>query len=98
MAADFEYPVPPAAPRLTVQRWLIHGGAFLATLVTTTYFGGWHYVGFVADLGQPLPGVTPSGAAFWATKPTNWHTRISGPGVVSARPSPVTIVSVPIQP
>ena len=65
MAADFEYPVPPAAPRLTVQRWLIHGGAFLATLVTTTYFGGWHYVGFVADLGQPLPGVTPSGAAFW---------------------------------
>jgi len=65
MAADFGFPVPPAAPRITVRRWLIHGAALLATLVTTTYFGGWHYVGFLADFGQHPPALTQSDAAFW---------------------------------
>lgn len=65
MAADFGYPVPPAAPRITVRRWLIHGAALLATLVTTTYFGGWHYVGFLADFGQQPPALTQSDATFW---------------------------------
>lgn len=42
----------------------IHLLCLVATFVTTTYFGGWHYVGFLADFGQEPPDI--STAEFWA--------------------------------
>lgn len=65
MAADVGFPVPPALPRITARRWLIHGAWLLATLVTTTFFGGWHYVSFVSDFGQAPPALSPGDGAFW---------------------------------
>ena len=41
----------------------VHLACLFATLIATTYFGGWHYVGFVADFGQPPAAM--SSAEFW---------------------------------
>lgn len=66
MAEDRALPVPPPAPpSVSVRRWLIHGVWLAATFVTTTYFGGWHYVGFLADFGQAPPALTEADPAFW---------------------------------
>jgi membrane-associated protease RseP (regulator of RpoE activity) len=46
-------------------RWLVHLGWLLATLLATTFFGGWHYVGFTADFGQPPPDIGPRDPIFW---------------------------------
>lgn len=67
MFPDSALPVPPpsadGASRL--RRWLVHGGCLLATFVVTTFFGGWHYVAYLADFGQPPPGLTHTDAGFW---------------------------------
>lgn len=45
--------------------WWLHGLSLAATLLTTTYFGAWHYAGFLAHAG-PLPALPdPSTAVFW---------------------------------
>lgn len=66
MYADSVLPVPPpsAPPLPGLRSWLVHGGWLLATFVATTFFGGWHYVGFLADLGQ-LPTAPRLDPAFW---------------------------------
>jgi membrane-associated protease RseP (regulator of RpoE activity) len=53
------------APYSSNPRWLVHGFWLLATLIATTFFGGWHYVGFAADFGQPAPDLGPRDATFW---------------------------------
>lgn len=67
MFPDSVLPVPPApVDRASpLRRWLVHGGCLLATFVATTFFGGWHYVGFLADFGQAPPSLTQADAAFW---------------------------------
>ncbi len=69
MAVDPLLPVPPttAAPvttRRPADRRLVHLCLLFATFVSTTFFGGWHYVGFLADFGQELP-PDMSPAQFW---------------------------------
>ncbi len=53
----------PEAPRLVGDRLRVHLLAFFATFAATTFFGGWHYVGFLADFGQAPPNVTSM--QFW---------------------------------
>ncbi len=66
MSADSVLPVPPPAqPPPGARRWLVHGAWLLATFIATTFFGGWHYVGFLADFGQPPPVLTERDPAFW---------------------------------
>lgn len=43
-------PGPPPPPP---NRWGRHLVLFLLTLVSTTYFGGWHHVSFMLDFGAP---------------------------------------------
>lgn len=59
-------PVPPM-PRHAVpsRRWLVHGGWLFATLLATTFFGGWHYVEFLTDFGQAPEAVSPWAPSFW---------------------------------
>lgn len=64
MAEDAGLPVPPP-PRIGRRRWLVHGAWLLLTLVTTTYFGGWHYAGFLHDLGQAPADPDDTRLAFW---------------------------------
>lgn len=47
------------------RRWLVHGGCLLATVFATTFFGGWHYVEFVAGFGQPTAAYSYDSVAFW---------------------------------
>lgn len=56
-------PVPPPAP--VGARWPVHLAWLVATLVATTFFGGWHHLGFMADFGHPPPPLSPSDPAFW---------------------------------
>lgn len=66
MDADRVLPVPPAADhRPDGRRWLVHGAWLFATFIATTFFGGWHYVTFVAAFRPPPPGLTASDPAFW---------------------------------
>jgi membrane-associated protease RseP (regulator of RpoE activity) len=58
-------PPPPANRASPPRRWLVHGGCLLATFIVTTFFGGWHYVEFLADFGQPAPALTLTDAQFW---------------------------------
>ena len=58
-------PPPPAGRTAGPRRWLVHGGWLLATFIVTTFFGGWHYVGFLADVGQPPTGLTHADPTFW---------------------------------
>lgn len=58
-------PPPPVDPASPLRRWLVHGGCLLATFVVTTFFGGWHYVGFLTDVGQAPPVLPLTGARFW---------------------------------
>ncbi len=58
-------PPPPDAGAPPLRQWLVHGGCLLATFVVTTFFGGWHYVGFLADFGQEAPVLPLTGAHFW---------------------------------
>lgn len=53
----------PPSPRRV--RWPVHALWLAATFVTTTFFGGWHDVGFIADFGQPPPPISPSEPQFW---------------------------------
>lgn len=60
MTADPVLPLPASMPVPARSRWrghplLVHLLGLAATFVTTTYFGGWHHVGFRADFGQALP-------------------------------------------
>lgn len=68
MTSDSAWPPPSSAPaarppRLFGDRLRVHLLSLFATFVATTYFGGWHYVGFLADFGQVPPLVTS--AQFW---------------------------------
>lgn len=67
MFPDSVLPVPPPPDDrvASLRRWLVHGGCLVATFVVTTFFGGWHYVGFLADFGQPPPDLTEADARFW---------------------------------
>ncbi len=67
MPADSVLPVPPLAlPRPSgIRRWLTPGGCLLATFLATTFFGGWHYLGFMADSGQAPLALTYADPAFW---------------------------------
>lgn len=66
MAEDVALPVPPPAlPPIGRRRWLVHGAWLLATFLTTTYVGGWHYVGFLSDFGQAPVNLTEAEPAFW---------------------------------
>ncbi len=65
MYADSVLPLPPPLDRPSERRWLLHGGWLLATFIVTTFFGGWHYVAFLAGFGQPPAGLTYSDPAFW---------------------------------
>ena len=57
-----DLPVPPQTAGR--RQWLVHGLSLAATLVTTTYFGGWHYAGFLLHAGPQAP--PDQGAlAFW---------------------------------
>lgn len=59
-------PIPEVAPpESAARRWLVHGGWLLATFFATTFFGGWHYVGFVADFGQPTAALSYDSLGFW---------------------------------
>jgi hypothetical protein len=51
---------PPPVPR---ERWGRHALLLALTVLTTTYFGGLHYVGFLFDFGLENPSVSTSG--FW---------------------------------
>lgn len=68
MTAEPELPAPSPLPAPVAPRWLgdrlrVHVLCLAATFITTTYFGGWHYVGFLADFGQVPPNV--AAAEFW---------------------------------
>jgi membrane-associated protease RseP (regulator of RpoE activity) len=68
MTADPVLPAPHPVPLHESRRWLgdrlrVHLFCLAATFVATTYFGGWHYVGFLADFGSQPPDV--SQAEFW---------------------------------
>lgn len=66
MSAAAPAPFTPAPQAVTGgARWPVHASWLLATLVATTFFGGWHHVGFTADFGQPPPPVSPADPAFW---------------------------------
>lgn len=68
MTLDPEMPLPPSTAGRSstgVRRWLIHGAWLLATLITTTFVGGWHLDGFLAGGETPAPAWTPSDLAFW---------------------------------
>ena len=66
MAEDVALPVPPPRlPPIGRRRWLVHGTWLLATFLTTTYVGGWHYVGFLSDFGQAPLDLTAADPAFW---------------------------------
>ncbi len=67
MLPDSALPVPPASidEASSLRRWLVHGGCLFATFVVTTFFGGWHYLEFLVDLGQPPPGLDAADAWFW---------------------------------
>ncbi len=51
---------------MRAKRWLVHGLWLALTFLVTTYFGGWHYVGFLADFGQPPPALSQTDPSFWA--------------------------------
>ncbi len=53
-----EAPAPPAAGATSGSRPLVHLLLFLATLLTTTFFGSYHYAGFSADFNSNLPEVS----------------------------------------
>ncbi|MEP7117534.1 MAG: site-2 protease family protein, partial [Acidobacteriota bacterium] len=68
MTADHELPAPPSAPallpaRLPGDRLRLHLLCLAATVVATTYFGGWHYVAFLADF-ESSP-ADPGRLTFW---------------------------------
>lgn len=67
MPVDFGVPVPPAAPVSWPdrRRWLVHGAWLLATAMSTTYVGGWHYAGFLAVAGRLPSALTPDHLRFW---------------------------------
>jgi hypothetical protein len=58
--ADEAAYMPPPPPR---ERWGRHALLFALTVLTTTYFGGLHYVGFLFDFGLQNPTVSTRG--FW---------------------------------
>lgn len=66
-AVDLVLPAPPypTARPTHLRTWLLHGLALAATFVATTFFGGWHYVGFLADFGQAPPALSGADPAFW---------------------------------
>ncbi len=55
--ASASYP-PPAAPPRHGGGLRVHLLCLAATFLATTYFGGWHYVGFLADFGHEPPDVS----------------------------------------
>ena len=68
MTADPVLPAPPSVPLAVTPRWLgdrlrVHLFCLAATFIATTYFGGWHYVGFLADFGTEPPAISTS--EFW---------------------------------
>lgn len=68
MTSDPLLPAPPftavaGLPRPPGDRLRVHLLCLFATFLATTYFGGWHYVGFLADFGQVQPDVTSG--QFW---------------------------------
>ncbi|MEZ5293937.1 MAG: site-2 protease family protein [Vicinamibacterales bacterium] len=58
-------PVMPLPPVRPARRWVLPALALAATFLATTFFGGWHYMAFMADLGQPPPRLSYGDAAFW---------------------------------
>ncbi len=68
MTAEPELPAPPPLPAPPAPRWRgdrvrVHVLCLAATLLATTYFGGWHYVGFLTEVGQTPPEL--SNSEFW---------------------------------
>lgn len=67
MFPESALPVPPPSvgEASSLRRCLVHGGCFLTTFAVTTFFGGWHYLAYLADFGQPPSGISSADAEFW---------------------------------